>query len=145
MGFIDKLDDVLATGKARHLAARDRQKVLDKIRLGHTYWAIRSNGYTKHRPWITPYTLETYTFTRSSFLGIIWAGGGGMPASELINDGVHLYEERPTIEILTAQEAGELNRADSSGEYERLREGLRKRLAREYPKAARRPMVQVPA
>jgi len=144
VGFIDALDNVLANAKGRRLAARDRQKVLDNLKPGHTYWAIRSNGYRQDRPWVTPFTLETYTFKRERVLGILMANGG-YPAANLVNDGVVLYPERPTIEILTAQEQGELNQANSSEEYEQLRVKLRKRLAREYPQAARRPMVEVKA
>jgi len=137
VGFIDALDNLLTNAKGRRLAARDEEQFVHQLRKGQIWWSIRSNGARPDRPWITPFTLETWEFKPTGVLGIWMAGG--VPATSAWRLYGPLYPERPTIEILTAQEQHSL--PDDSGErYQKAREKLRRDLARQYPHASRQPL-----
>ena len=142
MGLFDMLDGALATAIARRGATREAEKFARSVREGHTYWWIRTNN-TQTSSWMPKFTLETLVFKKERLTGFMRSGHLGAGTAWLQNGPI--YDERPTIEILTDQERWFVNGCMTEAEYAEKRAKLREKLARQYPDAARRPQISVSA
>ncbi|WP_037918706.1 hypothetical protein [Actinacidiphila yeochonensis] len=119
MGFIDKLDDVLTTAKARRMAASEEARFARSIREGVTYYSVVE---LRPAPWHPSHALVEYRFTWDRLSGT-WRAGH-MGAQYAWRNYGPLFVARPAG-LLTFQEISARPGLYGPDPAEALRQALR--------------------